>query len=270
MRRARPPHPRALRIAVVTALLAVAVVIAQAAQARTAANLVLDVQFSTNGTIAVTLPDGTPVGVTSGSPTTISAGYYNVVELGPGGCTAMPHFTLKGPGVSIFDNLLEGESTTITFFEYLDPNSTYTWGNDAFPGVIHTFVTSSTIGGTPPPNLPKGLSSSDHTTVSSSSLVGSNLAPFRGTLTGAVSATGTLTLELKGKSVSSLQAGRYKISVTDKSKTSGFMLQKNASGMVTVTGVSFVGRHSQTVHLTAGTWSLMSRPGSKVGSISVS
>lgn len=268
MRRARPPHPRALRIAVVTALLAVAVLIAQTAQARTTANLVLDVQFSTNGTISVSLPDGTPVGVTSGSPTTISAGYYNIVELGPGGCTAVPHFSLKGPGVTIFDNLLEGESTTITFFEYLDPNSTYTWSSDAFPGVIHTFVTSSTIGGTPPPSLPNGLASGDHTTVSSSSLVGSNVVS--GTLTGVVSAAGKLTVELKGKPVTTLKAGRYKISVTDKSKTSGLMLQKNASGMITVAGVSFVGKRSQTVHLTAGTWSLMARPGSKVRSISVS
>lgn len=244
-------------------------VVAQAAQGRVAASPVLDVNFSTNGTITLTLPDGTAVGTTSGSPTTISAGYYSVVELGPGGCTSMPHFSLKGPGVSLFDNLDEGEVQTVSWNEYLAPNSTYTWSNDAFPTVIHTFVTNSTIVGTAPAVLPSGLSASDHTTASSSSLVGSNIVPFRGTLTGAVSVAGKVTLELKGKPVTSLEAGRYKISVTDKSKTSGLMLRRNTSGMITITGILFVGKHSQTVQLTAGHWSLVSRPGSTVGSISV-
>lgn len=270
MRRPKPPHSRALRVGFATALFVAATVIAQAAQARTSAYLVLNVNFSTNGTITLTQPDGTEVGTTGGSPTTISAGYYDIVELGPGGCTAMPHFTLKGPGVSIFDNLLEGEQSTVTVFEYLAPNSTYTWSNDASPTVIHTFVTNSTIGGTPPPNLPTGLSSGDHTTASSSSLVGSNIVPFRGTLTGTVSTAGKVTLELKGKPVTSLEPGRYKINVTDKSKTSGLMLQRNSSGMLTVTGAAFVGKHSQMVHLTAGHWSLVSRPGTMAGTIAVS
>jgi hypothetical protein len=258
-----------VRAGVASALLAAAMLVTGGAQAA-GSSLTLDVNFSATGTITLTLPDGTPVGTTSGPPTTISAGYYNVIELGPGGCASEPHFSLKGPGVSIFDNLLEGEEAEITTFEYLAPNSTYVWSSDAVPGVNHTFVTNSTIGGTPPPNDPSGLSSSSHTTSSSSSLIGSNVVPFRGTLTGAVSAAGKLTVEFEGKGVTTLKAGRYKISVTDKSSKSGFMLQRNTSGMITVTGAAFTGKHTATVHLTAGRWTLLTKAGTTASAISVS
>jgi hypothetical protein len=240
------------------------------AQARATGPLTLNVNFFTTGNITLSLPDGTPVGVTTGSPTTIPAGYYQVVELGPGGCSAMPHFSMKGPGVTMFDNLNEGESATVTTFVTFAPNATYTWSNDASPSVIHTFQTSSQILGTAPAKSADGLSAGGHTTVSSSALVGSAIVPFRGTITGAVSAAGKLTFSFGGKSVKTLKAGRYKFSVTDKSKASGFLLQKKAPGMVTVTGLSFVGKHADTVRLTKGSWSILARPGVKAAAVAVS
>ena len=47
-----------------------------------------------------------------------------------------------------------------------------------------------------------------------------------GTLTGAVTAGGRLSISYQGKSVVKLKAGRYTISVVDKSATSGFLVQK--------------------------------------------
>lgn len=239
------------------ALLALAVV--PAAPARTTANPIITVSFSYSGTVATTGPDGSPLGVTSGTPPVIPAGYYSVVMVGPGGCAVIPYWELKGPGVSIVDNLVEGELDTITHQAHLLPNSTYTWRNDNDPTVVYTFATSSQTVGTPPLVAgPGGLTSSNHTTISSSALVGSGILPFRGSLRAAVTSSGKLTLSRKGKIVSTLKAGKYSLTVIDKSSKTGFALKK-ANRTVTVTGAGFVGRRSMTVSLTAGIWSVGAR-----------
>ena len=66
----------------------------------------LDVTFFANGQISVALPDGTPVGTTSGAPTVIPAGVYTISVLGPGGCTQLPLFDLSGPGVRLQDDMI--------------------------------------------------------------------------------------------------------------------------------------------------------------------
>jgi hypothetical protein len=257
---------RALRLIASSALVAGLLILPAAAQGRESASLSLDVNFALNGAISVVLPNGTPVGVTSGTPTVIPAGFYTVLLAGPGGCTAMPHFDLKGNGVAIHDNLNEGESDNVSYNAYFLPNTTYVWSSDAVPGVVHTFVTSGTVEGTAPNT--SGLESAQHTTVSSSDLAASNVLPFRGTLTGAVSAAGKLTIAFKGKSVASLKAGQYTIKITDKSSTTGFMLQK-IKRMVSLTGPAFVGTRTASVKLTAGTWIVTPQLGKKTYSILV-
>jgi hypothetical protein len=229
-------------------------ILTSAAQGRTAAPLSLKVNFSLNGAITVTLPNGTPVGSTSGSPTVIPAGYYIVDMNGPGGCAAMPHFTLRGPGVQIFDNLNEGESDHVEYNANLMPNSTYVWSSDAAPGVAHTFATSPDVVGTAPPRPANGLSSSNHTTVKSTDFVGSQILPFRGKITAAVSTAGKLSLAYNGKSIGRLNAGRYTIAVTDKSTLSGFTLQKLRHAATALSGRAFVGKKSAKVELTPGKW----------------
>src|SRR5262245_19561459 len=59
--------------------------------ARTA-NLSLTVNFTAAGIVTVTLPDGTPVGSTSGAPTVIPAGFYSLNLSGPGECINLPLF----------------------------------------------------------------------------------------------------------------------------------------------------------------------------------
>ena len=115
-------------------------------QARRAADLSLTVSFSASGAVTVTLPDGTPVGSTSGAPTVIPAGYYTLNLFGPGECINLPLFELAGPGVNIQDDMLGGEVERNTLFATFLPNTTYTWHTDRNALVVHTFRTSSDVG----------------------------------------------------------------------------------------------------------------------------
>src|SRR6266567_496208 len=90
------------------------------------------------------------------------------------------------------------------------------------------------------------------------------LAPLQ-----ARAATGAGLVLRQGKSVTSLKARRYTIAVTDKSSTTGFMLQKLEHAVVNITGMTFVGKRSVTVKLTAGKWLVIPRLGKTTYSIVV-
>lgn len=243
-----------LRLLGTCAVLTALFVVAPGAQARTADNPAIDVQFSISGQIAVSLVDGTPLGTSTGAPTVIPAGYYTLQLIGPGGCANVPYFDLKGPGTSIVDNMDEGELATSSYNLHLLPNSTYTWRNDdVVPSTVYTFTTSSATVGAPPATVGKsGLSASSHGTAQSVNPFRTP-TPVRGKLTGVVNASGKLSIAYNGKSVSSLKSGIYTIVVTDKSSTKGFMLSGKAKS-VSVTGSSFEGTKSRSVTLTAGKW----------------
>ncbi len=139
-----------MRLFFACALLAGLLFAAPAAQSQSSTALFLYVNFFANGDIAVTLPDGTPVGVTSGSPTVIPAGFYTVQMTGPGGCTNLPYFNLKGPGNNIIDSMDQGEEANKNVNANFLPNSTYTWWNAQNPGQVFTFVTNGQVLGTAP------------------------------------------------------------------------------------------------------------------------
>ncbi|HEY4348683.1 MAG TPA: hypothetical protein VGM80_13930 [Gaiellaceae bacterium] len=255
---ARVAAGKAAHVVALAALVAGLLAVSPAAQARVTANPVLRVNYFTNGSIAVTLPDGTPVGTPSGAPTVIPAGYYTVTLFGPGGCANVPIFELKGPGTSIVDNMDGGELSQNNYNAYFAPNATFTWkDDDTNPPVTFSFATSGVVLGSPPAVAgATGNVAGDHGTAQSTNPLGQD-APIA-KLTGAVSASGGLTLALKGKLVKSLAAGKYSITVTDKSKTNGFMLVKGKSKhSVSLTTAAFVGKHSATVQLTAGRWVFM-------------
>jgi hypothetical protein len=232
-----------------------------------AANLSMVVTFSASGNITVTLPDGTPVGVTSGSPTVIPAGFYTMDMVGPGGCSTLPYFDLRGPGNSILDNMDQGEESQKTLNATFLPNSTYTWRDDQFPSVVYTFQTNSTVLGT----APAAPVASQHGEASSSSIIASetNTVPSRGVLTGTITAAGKLTLSYQGKSVGSLQHGKYTFKVTDRSSSHGFLLQKVSHKAFAISGVTFVGKRTATVNLTAGTWIFTPKLGEKAYTVTV-
>jgi hypothetical protein len=232
--------------------------------------LTLYVSFFANGSISVTLPDGSQLGTTNGQPPIIPAGYYTIVFSGPGGCTSLPYFHLTGPGTNIVTNMAEGTAQKATNNANLLPSSTYAWSSDAFPNVLHTFSTSAVVEGAPP----SGQTSNDGGTptgkgVTYPDIVGSAVVPFRGTLTAAISTAGRLSLAYKGKSLTHLQAGRYTISVTDRSANAGFVLRKLHKAPVAITTSPFMGAHSASVHLTAGTWSVGVVAGKAIYTITV-
>ena len=234
------------------------------AEGRVAANLTLDVTFSSSQTVSLTLPDGAPVGSTSGAPTVIPAGYYTVVITGPMGLPAgLPYFHLTGPGVDLLSNLNEGGLESATISATLLPSSTYVWTNDAVPGVVHTLTTSASVQGTPPGTAVSPVVGAP---AESQDIVGSGVVALSGTLTGTVSATGKLSLVFKGKPAARLEAGRYRLVVSDHSTTSGFVLARGGDVPIPLTGAKYVGRQSTALDLAAGDWTLSGRPAGRAAS----
>lgn len=250
--------------AVVAALLA-----APVASARTSANPILFVNFFANSSIAVETADGTSVGASSGAPTVIPAGYYTLVFSGPGGCSILPYFHLNGPGISIDTNMNEGQVTRAPGSVEFLPSSTYTWSDDALPGVVYTFTTSSQLVGAPPVAAGPADASVSNAPVSSQDLVGADVtppSPYLGTLTGSLSAAGKISLVYKGKSTTSLKHGRYTLAANG--GASGFVL-KPASIATSILPVSVTAKHSVSVDLTAGKWVIVPRVGSATLSFAV-
>jgi hypothetical protein len=229
-----------------------------AASARTAA-LEFEVTFNANDSISVTLPDGTPVGTTSGAPTVIPAGFYTL-NLNDSAVVSGPQFDLQGPGVNLVDNMFYGETASATDTADFAPSSTYTWRDDEHPSVVFTFTTSAVVAGGPSASGSAGPTAGG--TPSSGSgpsqdVVGSEAPkpdPLRGPLVGTVSATGKLTLTRDGKNVATLKSGRYTITVTDRSAKSGFLIEEIRKTATTISGASFVGKRSVSVDLKAGQW----------------
>jgi hypothetical protein len=172
--------------------------------------------------------------------------------------------------VNINDDMLGGETDVHTLYATFLPNSTYTWRSDRNTSTVYTFRASSDVVGTPSTGSGGSGTTGSGAKPTSQDITGSAIAPFRGTLTGAVTAAGRLTIAFKGRSVTSLKAGRYTVAVTDRSSTFGFLLQKPQRAAVTVTAPMFVGKRSLSVTLTAGKWLVLPRLGKATYSIAVS
>jgi hypothetical protein len=227
------------------------------APSRAAVSQTLNAGFDADGDIYLTFADGTPIGAPTAPGTVIPAGTYTIGlnnnsldDLGN------PHeFHLFGPGV----NLAAGTAVQATWTATFLPASTYVFQDDLNPTTVHEVfgtpgsgATSTTVPATtttsPPVAAPSGSKPSDDNPV------GSGIVPFRGTLIGAVSKAGKLTLTDHGKTVSTLETGRYTITVSDKSSKAGFMIQEIRRAASTVGGVGFVGKHSVTLDLKPGQW----------------
>jgi hypothetical protein len=262
---------RAPRAWAAVALAAGLLALAPGARAERAASLSLIVNFTPAGAVSVTLPDGTPVGTTSGSPTVIPAGFYTLVLNGPGDCINLPLFELRGPGVNINDDMLGGEVEVHDLYATFLPNTTYTWHIDRNEAVVYSFRTSAVVSGTQSTGSGStGSGSGSGTTPTSQDIVGSAIVPFRGTVTARVTAGGMLTLAYKGKRITSLRAGRYTVAVNDRSSSDSFVLQKVNHKPMSLTGPSFIGKRSTSVTLTAGKWLVLPHPGKTAYSIVVS
>jgi hypothetical protein len=217
------------------------------------------VTFHTTNTVSVTLTDLTPVGTSSGPPTTISPGTYNI-SIDDAAFVADIQWHLSGPGVNLVTNMSYGEEPSEAWVETFLPSSTYTYRDDNRPSTVFTFQTSSTAlvgtqgSGQAPLTSTTPQASSKNGKASSTDVVGSGVATVRGTILGTVSATGKLTLTSGGKTVSTLKAGLYKFTITDESKKAGFSVQQIKQSATTVTTAPFTGKKTATITLKAGQW----------------
>jgi len=202
--------------------------------------------------ITATLANGTPLGTTSGAPTVIAPGLYNLFLDDSAGVEG-PQFDLRGPGVEFVENMFYGENPSAAFTATFQPSATYTWRNDEQPNVVFTFATSASGGAT---GGGGGGTSGSGSTVGkpSTDIVGSAIVPFRGSLDAIVYKSGKLTLTRNGKTVTFLKTGRYTFSVDDESKLHGFSLHVLKGKLQTITSKAYVGTHDVTITLKPGRW----------------
>jgi hypothetical protein len=167
-------------------------------------------------------------------------------------CHGQPMFQMSGPGVNIFTTMTAGCSVDLLFPETFQPNATYVAQDNNQPSVTRSTLT---VLGSGAPATPPPITISGATTSQSGDIVGSGIVGTRPTISGSVNSTGKPTLMLNGKPVTSLAAGKYTFSITDKDAKVGFMLLgptwKTPSSL---TRPKFTGKTSRTVTLGAGRW----------------
>jgi hypothetical protein len=179
------------------------------------------------------------------------------------GCSHALSFRLTGPGVSLHTTLEDGDGSADQMQATFQVG-TYTAAEDRRPTMRSVITVASGAAnpsaGTTSPVSGGGGSNTGSGTTKPSTPTPTNL---RGMLAGSVSTAGKLSLTFKGKTVSRLKAGRYKITVLDETGRTGFTLQKVGRPSVKVTGTSFLGRHSVTLTLQPGQWIFFPSPGAK-------
>jgi len=272
----------AVRVRLISALIVVPAMAAILVPAGSAGSLAaappalptLYVSYALNCTFTITDDSGKKV-------TSIAPGAYQVDVNTPvlfgyldpkvGGCNGdgygYVNFQLTGPGVNLSTTIDAGCET-----DYLFPpttfkaNSTFTAQELSQPSVTRSVFTTLASGSPPiPPTNAYTPTSGKGTT--SQDIVGSGInAAVRGTLTGTVNARGKPTLTSKGRTVSTLKAGRYAFAITDQDSKRGFMLVIHQTGFTApkstdLTGIGFVGKQRTIVTLKAGTWMYYSGDG---------
>ena len=180
---------------------------------------------------------------------------------GPGtdmtACRGAPQFQLTGPGVDLFTTMTAGCESDKVFTETFQPSATYVAQDLNQPSVAHGSFTTLASGTPIIPTVTYGGGKGKPEI--STDIVGS-LAVL-GTVNATVSG-GKPTLTTKGKTVSTLKAGRYKFTITDRDTKAGFMiLAPTSKAPTSLSGVKFVGRHSVAIKLTTGKWTYYSNLG---------
>ncbi|HEY3921575.1 MAG TPA: hypothetical protein VGL76_05615 [Gaiellaceae bacterium] len=216
-----------------------------------------------DASIDLTYADGTDVGSQGRTPPTIPAGTYTIHVLDD---TSEHDFHIMGPGVNMQTDVggSETDNWTVTF----QPGGSYRFQCDEHPDFMWAaFVASGTAtgGSGSSGSGSSGSSGSGSSGGTSSGTTGTKStggttsstgtkSSLVGTLVGTVNATGKVTLTWGGIPVKSLKPGHYKVTVADKTKAKSFVLQEKGHAAKTIGGVAFVGAHSLTLSLTAGTW----------------
>jgi hypothetical protein len=223
--------------------------------------------------IGLKFADGSAVGGQTAVPLVIPPGTYSISVLDD----ATEHnFHLSGPGVDQSTDI--GGVSTPTWSVTLQPGQSYRFQCDNHPDFMWgTFQTSGTAaggGGTSTGGGGTTSSGGGGTTSNGGGGTTSNGGGLStgiktaGTLAATITSGGGVTFTFKGKTVTALKTGTYKISVLDGSKKTGFAVQKPTHATVTITSASFVGKHTVNLKLTTGKWTFITPSGKHVFTVS--
>jgi hypothetical protein len=255
--------PTSLRVALVTAVALWAATMVSGAPATTRAEPVLTLSYTAGHALAVSTANGTTI--TAAAAAQVPPGSYQVVITDDAADESDPvhMFQLSGPGVEVMTDLQGGDDKSELYNETLAANATYSFQDDDEPNlapVVFTTTSTAAAAGSAPANTPtvatSTTGSSGAKSSSNSSVIGSDArpAPLRGTLAATVAGNGAITLRDGNKQVTSLNAGRYRLVVSDRSAKVGFVLQARQQPAHTLSGGRFVGRRTSTLDLSAGQW----------------
>jgi hypothetical protein len=239
---------------------------ALAASLGAAASRAITLEYTASGTLLVITGDGTTIRTSAAPGVVIPPGPYQVIVNNdmPDSTDIQHGFRLQGAGVNLQTDLAAGDDKTELFDVVLAPSSTYVFADDRQPSLAHVvFSTASSGSAATTPSATPAASSSG--TSSNTPIVGSDMKqlPFRGGLAASVAGEGKLALTAGGSHVLKLLAGRYRITVDDKTPKAGFVVQAVRKPAVSLTGLSFVGRRTVTVAFKAGQWAFYSPAGKK-------
>jgi hypothetical protein len=167
------------------------------------------------------------------------------------GCRGWVQFQLTGPGINLFSTLDSGcDAFLLLPAQSFKANATYTFQDLNQPAVTRTSLSVLDSGTPPVPSSPFSATTGKGTTISD--LVGSAVARvLRGTLSATLTSSGKPALVSKGKSVSTLKAGRYRFVILDQDPKHSFTIEKKGKPK-DLTTAAFVGKHSVSVVLSAG------------------
>lgn len=225
----------------------------------------LTLNVNAGGGLEVVLGNGTRVRTNSAPGAVIPPGPYLAIVASdvPDSVDVYHMYHLFGPGVNLSSELLPCENPAPVNTVVLQPSSTYTYEDSRHPEITRVVFSTSaggssadTAGSGGAPSTAKAIGS-----ISNSSVVGSGVESVRATLVAALAGTGAPSLSLKGKRVSSLRPGRYRITVLDRTAQLGFTIGKLHAFPKTLTAPSFVGTRTVTLVLTAGTWRVSTSAG---------
>lgn len=172
-------------------------------------------------------------------------------------------FQISGPGGAIWaTNLANGNNDEDQATVTLLPSSTYTLVDLSNAAATTTTFTTEASGAPTNPSMPAESDESAATTA------GTTSTAMIGAITATVSTHGVVRMTYAGRSVKILKEGRYRITVTDNSRTNGFILQKLDEPYQVLTPVGAMGTRTMTITLQPGQWLFYPRIMARQGVVS--
>lgn len=232
----------------------------------------LYVNYTMNCTFTIVNDSGAQV-------TSIPPGYYQVEvstpiafklvtqpSTGPNdftGCKGWVQFQLTGPGVNLATTLETGcDPTALLPTTYFAPNSTFTAQDNNQPAVTRTSFTTLGSGTPTAPSGQEGSQSSPAGSTPSTDIVGSAAATtVVGDLAATLNSTGKASLTLKGRNVSTLAPGLYRVVVADRDTRGSLVLTENGGPSTVLARAKFPGTRTVSVTLSTGIWRYSSSAG---------